>query len=243
MVRTLTLSVCFIVLFCGESIAVNKTFAQDESSVNAMIFSGNSPLVKQTWQDAANASSVNSASDPDLRKKQGRAFTHSLLLPGWGQFDAGKKTKGYVFFAAEVLLWGSLIGHNIYSNWLEEDYKGFASQHASVRGDHPHQFYVDIGNWLDERSYNEQRIRDRDFESLYTAPEDRWRWDSDQNRAAFKSQRIASDKAGRMIIFMAGGIVLNHLASAIDAAKSFKGNSHLSLSMNDKQQISLQLRL
>lgn len=151
---------------------------------------------------------------------RGDGFRRSLLLPGWGQMSAGNDTKGYIFLGVEVALIGGLIGSYFYSKWTEEEYQSFARQYGGVTGKHPHQFYVDAGNWTDNRSYNDKRLQERDFEALYTHPNDSWFWESDSRRREFKSMRIASDLAGQLIVFMAGGIVINHIASAIDAARN-----------------------
>ncbi len=150
----------------------------------------------------------------DVRMK---AFLKSVLIPGWGQISTGRTVRGYIFLGAEVALIAGYIGFQARETWLKDDYITYANQHANLIGDHPHQFYVDIGNWLDQRSYNEQRNLERDFEALYPRPTDTWSWDSDDNRAHFKSMRIASDISGRLAIFMVGGMIINHLASAIDA--------------------------
>jgi hypothetical protein len=38
-----------------------------------------------------------------------RAMKHSLLIPGWGQIDNGKKKKAVLFFAAEIICIGGYI--------------------------------------------------------------------------------------------------------------------------------------
>ncbi|MDP8228303.1 MAG: hypothetical protein P9M15_02485 [Candidatus Electryoneaceae bacterium] len=151
--------------------------------------------------------------------RRGKAFRKSLVLPGWGQISSGNKLKGYIFLGAETALIAGAIGYQMYGNWLEDDYTDFAGHHAGFVGDRSHQFYVDIGNWLDRQSYNEQRIRDRNFDALYNNPADDWQWDSDENRRHFKAMRISSDRSKQLVIFMVGGIIINHLASAIDAAR------------------------
>lgn len=167
------------------------------------------------WQSAQDAGSVETKTYG--RKDRGAAFRKSILIPGWGQITTGREIRGYIFLGAEVVLIAGYFGYRQHSAWLKDDYTTYANQHAGITGAHPHQFYVDIGNWMNRELYNEQRIRDRDFESVYTNPDDDWSWDSDANRAGFKSMRISSDKAKQLAVFMIGGLILNHLASAIDA--------------------------
>ena len=171
------------------------------------------------WEAAQTAASVSGDDDRNLHQQSGKAFRRSLILPGWGQLTNGNKLKGYIFLGVETALIAGAIGYQMYGNWLEDDYTAYAGQHAEVVGDRSHQFYVDIGNWLDRQSYNEQRIRDRNFDALYINPDDDWRWDSDANRRHFKAMRISSDRSQQLVIFMVSGIIINHLASAIDAAR------------------------
>ena len=47
-----------------------------------------------------------------------------------------------------------------------------------------------------------------------------WQWDSDAARAAYKDQRIASDNVLNNRKFVIAAIVINHIASAINAARA-----------------------
>jgi hypothetical protein len=172
---------------------------------------------------------VLSASAPDdaVRKQrqqvQGKAFWQSFLVPGLGQIATGRERIGYAFLSAEVGLVGSLIGLRVYAGRLEDDYRFFAAQHAGAPDGNDHQYYVDIGNWMEVQSYNEARLRGRSFDALYTDPDDAWSWDSDQNRVRFKKMRLDSDRARGTALMVVGGLVINHLFSAIEAAS---GASH-----------------
>jgi hypothetical protein len=100
-----------------------------------------------------------------------------------------------------------------------DDYRAMAALHAGVVGDHSHDFYVDIGNWDNVDDYNEQRLQDREFDRLYTSTLDSWEWDSKESRVQMEKIRIQSDKAFNSIYYLIGGIVLNHIASAIHAGR------------------------
>ncbi len=173
------------------------------------------------WESALNAASDIGNGDVGNRKSgKGIASLRSLLIPGWGQIKSGKKLKGYSFLAAEVTLITLLVTFKNYSGWLEDDYRAFARQHAGISGDKDHQFYVDMGNWQDHVSYNEQRIRDRQFDIMYTDSDEEWNWDSKDNRLHFKSLRIDADRADHNALLVTGALLLNHLLSAVDAARS-----------------------
>jgi len=173
-----------------------------------------------------------STTDKEKRIRQSKAFWQSLLVPGLGQLAMDRKASGYAFLTAEIALIGSLVGLRTYASRLEDDYRLYAYQHAGVPTNHDHMFYVDIGNWMNERLYNEARLRDRDFEAMYTNPEDAWSWDSDNNRTSFRSMRIDSDKARNTAVLVVGGMLINHLFSAIDAARGSTTQPSMSFTPN-----------
>jgi len=163
----------------------------------------------------------------------GRAFLKSLLVPGWGQYDLGRKNAALTFVGTELLLVGGMLTMNAYGASTRDDYEALATLYAGVIGDHGHDFYVDVGNWMSVDEYNERRLQGREYDALYTAPEDRWRWDTDEHRAEMEKLRIKSDRAINGVMFLVGGVVLNHLTSAVHAgrlaARQKQGASALSL--------------
>jgi len=151
------------------------------------------------------------------KKSRGRAFLQSLLLPGWGQYYAHSRTMMKVFVASEVLLWGTYAGFTTWSNWLEDDFRTFAVEHAGapVQGK-PDDYFVDIGNFDNIESYNQAQLRDRDVNDLYPATDEfAWNWDSAENRVKFEDLRVRSDRASNRAELTLAGIFFNHLVSAI----------------------------
>lgn len=181
--------------------------------------------------------------EKDIRKRQGNAFLKSLLIPGWGQLSQGRRTVGYAFIAAEISLLSSIIGLRTHAGWLEDDFKTFASQHAGVSGDWDRQYYIDIGNWMDRRSFNEERLRDRQFDRMYNNPAMDWTWDTDENRSHFKDIRISSDQARQRAVLFVGAVILNHLISSIEAGKSTGKNKVIGFNSPDHDSIVLSLSL
>jgi len=192
------------------------------SSFAAALQTGQNPTLQTNWENARSAATPDSEENGELKRRRGRAFVRSLLIPGWGQLTEDRRRRGYGFLAMEATLVASLVAFNSYRNWLEDDYRAYARQHAGVSGGHDHQFYVDIGNWNDRDAFNQQRLRYRQFDRIYTSPSDDWLWDSDRNRQHFKSIRIASDQAEQNALLVVGGLLLNHLLSAIDASRGVK---------------------
>jgi len=193
------------------------------------LYSPSAIINQLRWESANEANKTTGSKSENSNSGKGLTSLKSLLIPGWGQISSGNKLKGYAFLGAEVALITAVFTYRAYSGWLEDDYKAFAMQHAGISQDNEHLWYVDIGNWMNNASYNEQRLRDRQFDALYTRSGEEWQWDTDGNRREFKSMRIASDRAEQNALLMTGAIILNHLLSAVDASGEKKEKQTFSL--------------
>lgn len=162
-------------------------------------------------------------SQPSAGKKSvGLAALYSLALPGMGELYAGSFSSGRYFLAAEGVLWLTYAIFQVRADALRDDARSFAVGHAGVtlRGKSD-QYFVDIGNFLSIDEYNEKKLRDRDAGKVYDpALGYGWQWDSDGSRASFRDQRVASDNMYNNRKFVVAVILINHVASAINAARS-----------------------
>ena len=147
------------------------------------------------------------------------AFLKSFVIPGWGQYSLGRKNAALTFFGAELMLIGGMFTLNAYGRSTRADYQALAAAYAGVQGSHSHDYYVDVGNWMTVDQFNERRLQERNFDALYTSPSDQWSWDSDAHRAQMEMNRIRSDRAFNNVLYLVGGLVLNHVASAIHAGR------------------------
>jgi hypothetical protein len=152
--------------------------------------------------------------------KGGGAFLKSLLVPGWGQYTLGQKNAALAFFGTDMLLIGGMLSLNSYGHSTRIDYKAMAAAYAGVVGNHNHDFYVDVGNWMTTREFNERRLQGREFDALYTARDDQWSWTSDERRAEMEKTRIKSDRAFNSVLYLVGGMVMNHVISAVHAGRT-----------------------
>jgi hypothetical protein len=155
------------------------------------------------------------------KKSTGLAAMYSLLLPGMGEVYAGEFESGKYFLIAEGVLWLTYASFEIYGNQLRDDSRTFAQVHAGITpSGKEDQYFVDIGNFLDVRAFNEKKLRDREPEKLYKYPSDAWRWDSDLSRATYRDERIASENMYNNEKFVVAAIVINHVGSAINAVRA-----------------------
>jgi len=158
---------------------------------------------------------------PEETKSVTKAFFLSLLLPGTGEAYVGETGYTKVFMSIELAGWGLFIANRINVNKREEDYKNYAAEHAGLSSqDRTDQYWIDIGKYDDIYLFNEQRRRDRDIEALY--PESRnyqWQWDNHANRLYYDGYRIETRQIDENKIYIVGGIILNHVVSAINALR------------------------
>jgi len=148
---------------------------------------------------------------------KGKAIFRSFLIPGWGEFYAGRKKRARNFFVTEVLLWSAYASFKIYENWIEKEYTQFAKSHARIDPTgKPHKYFVNIGNYDNIYEYNATKLNHRQLEDVYPA-DHAWQWDNTQNRTDFEAMRIRADNSNYRAQFMLGVILVNHVVSAIDA--------------------------
>lgn len=168
----------------------------------------------------ATAKSSASVAPKDKPVNRGNAMLRSLLVPGWGESYLGYHTTARRFFWTDMLIWAGVIGLETYSNWKEDQFMALASQHAGAQmAGKNDAFYADIGNYNTTQEYNEAKIRDRNFDAVYTDASYFWSWDNAQNRQTYDHTRILSRSAHNKLIFFIGAAALNRLVSLIDTGK------------------------
>ncbi len=113
----------------------------------------------------------------------------------------------------------AILGSYSVSKRQDTEFKAYAAEHAGISPvGKDRQFWVDIGNYSSLLAFNEEHLRWRDFNALYEDNDTwTWAWDSNDNRERFENMRIASDSWMLRGSFFIGGVVLNHIVSAIDA--------------------------
>ena len=143
----------------------------------------------------------------------------SIILPGWGQYSLDHPKRGNFFISGEILGISLSAFSFIKSNNVKDIYIAMAAEHAGTNeSGKGHQYWVDIGNYNSSKDYNDEHLRWREYDALY--PDDemwRWQWDSEKNRERFENLRIESDNYELIGKFLIGGIIINHIISAIDA--------------------------
>ena len=175
---------------------------------------------------ASNSTQVGSFSagfqDEKPRKSVVLAIAYSLVLPGLGDLYAENFGTGKYFMGTDAGLWLTYGGIRVYGQWLKDDAKTLAVQSASANFDgKDDKFEVNLGNFADVLSYNDAKLRNREYELLYDPKSNfAWQWSSDADRLHYKDQRNRGEGTLRNSQFVLGALVLNRVISAISAARS-----------------------
>jgi hypothetical protein len=168
------------------------------------------------------STSINLSSNLSNEKKSvGLGIVYSLLLPGMGELYADSYSSGKYFTIADGVLWGTLIGMSAYSNWQEDNYKTYAASLADVvnDGNKDEEFYANIGDYTSVYTYNDQKALERNFNEMYDEEAYFWKWNSTDERRTYRDMWNSSETASNNIRFVVGGLILNRVISAINAAR------------------------
>jgi hypothetical protein len=216
-----------------------QLFAGSPSSRPLSTFETRLDLIGPVQSTSASSMSLPQDVSVSGKKSVGLAALYSLLIPGMGELYTGEfGSSGKYFLAAEGVLWLTWGTFDVYGNSVRDDSRAFAVAHASadVSGKDD-QFFVDLGNFMNTADYNEKKLRDREVDKLYDpAAGYAWQWDSDASRATFRDRRVSSDNAYNNRKFVIAAVIVNHVASAINAARAaIAHNKEIDSALGDLQ--------
>lgn len=154
------------------------------------------------------------------KKKPALAIIYSLLLPGMGELYADSYSSGKYFTIAEGALWGVFIGMNTYGSWQKNRYKSFAVSNAGITTEgKDKEYFGTISEYLNINDYNDEKALERHFDEMYSADKYYWNWQNPEDREKYRSMWVSSEQTFNDIRFVVGGMILNRLASAINAVR------------------------
>ncbi len=154
------------------------------------------------------------------QKSPAKAFLYSFLVPGLGHYYVENVGKACLFITADVILFGMGIGHTIYSETLEDDFKAFGAAHAGFDpAGKDKDYFIAASRFLTIYDYNNDMRLNRDFDKvLPETPGIVWSWDSPDNRTLFLQRRIDAKRIKNRRNFYFAGMFLNHVLSGIHAS-------------------------
>ena len=137
-----------------------------------------------------------------------------------GELYADAYSIGKYFTIADGLLWGTFIGMEVYSNWQENNYQTYAAANADVDNSNKDaDYYSTIGNYTSVFSYNEEKALERNYDEMLDPETDFWKWNTTEERQTYRDMWTSSEQTSNDIRFVVGGLILNRVASAINAAR------------------------
>ena len=163
------------------------------------------------------------------KKSVGLGIIYSLLLPGMGELYADAYDMGKYFTIADGILWGTYIGMSSYTSWQEDNYKSYAAVNAGVDNSNKDaDYYATISEYSNIESYNDQKALERNFDEMYNEQVYFWKWQTSEERETYRDMWLSSEQTSNDLRFIVGGLLLNRVVSAINAARLVsKYNSRL----------------
>jgi hypothetical protein len=149
----------------------------------------------------------------------------SAIVPGTGQLVMGQ-TRGWIYLGVEGAAWFSNWALRDAGNQSEEDYKEFADGHWAWDR---YESESDCGEGLGPIDYENERAalldafqnsRDDFYDDIGGLDVYACGWDAQNNRSRYEGMRDDADTLFRSARYAVTVAFLNHLVSAIDAAKS-----------------------
>jgi hypothetical protein len=152
-----------------------------------------------------------------------RAFFMSLLLPGWGQHALGEKGRSATFLGIEAISWLGFAGIQTMRGIYEDDYRAYAASVAGADLAGKDRTYFDDLSFYDTRvEHNQAALVSDQMDDggpvLYGATDD-WQWPTHEDRQRYRGRYNSARRMDQRLDYILLAISLNHLASAVDAAK------------------------
>lgn len=154
------------------------------------------------------------------KKNVGLAILLSAILPGMGELYAGSYSSGKYFTIAEGTLWGVYYGLNTFSNWQKDRYKAYAAAAAGVnlQGKDAN-YFANIADYTSIDEFNTSKALEQNFNEMYNTSQYYWYWQSNTDRKTYRNMWVNGEQSHNSIRFVVGALILNRLASAINAAR------------------------
>ncbi|PJA26228.1 MAG: hypothetical protein CO189_12070 [candidate division Zixibacteria bacterium CG_4_9_14_3_um_filter_46_8] len=196
-------------------------------SFSKIVYAEQPPKVRQLMISEISSGEADANGDKDLnwtepekqhKGKSGfKAGLLSVMLPGAGEFYLGNKSRAAVFVGTEAAIWGGYLAFHTWGDWLKNDYKSYAAEHADAKVYGKDDKFFDRMQFYDSRDwFNEIEGERYGYPYPYTDYY-YWHWDSPDSRKEFRKIRYNSKAAFRNATFMIGVAVVNRLASVVDA--------------------------
>lgn len=165
------------------------------------------------------------------------ALLRSVIVPGWGHHYVDKTdwTRGQVHLAADVVMLASFFGLNARVNNMQDQAISLAQLRSGVNPDNKDRsFRLALGRFNSLEEHNDFQRRSRNWDQIIEdTPENRWLWESADDRNKYSSLRDDADRIDSQLPAIITLLVANRVVSGISAfvrAKNLQGAPEISLS-------------
>jgi len=150
-----------------------------------------------------------------------KALLLSFIVPGLGHHyvDNENWTRGKIHLGSEIALLAGYFGLSARANRLENNLNTLATSKAGVslsgkdRG-----FELAIANYDNLEEYNDYQLRTRRWQNILpNTPENRWNWESDNDRFEFQNTRDRIANSENQLPTLLTLMVANRIFSGINA--------------------------
>ncbi|MBU8934683.1 MAG: hypothetical protein KOO62_11860 [candidate division Zixibacteria bacterium] len=225
-ILSLTVSLLIVMVVVGHGLELSKTPIQTQMS---QTIAGSGFGLKAVALNAFDSSNVEAKATLSGQKFGGqsklRAGLYSLLVPGWGQYYNGRKTKARVFFAAEIVTWVSYFSLRTYGAWKKDDMIRHAEAKAGANLDgKDDDFFVWLEKYRDIDRYNDiGRLLETGSEYFPDDASHHWSWQSTEDRAVFRELRESSRTAYRRARWVMLVGLFDRVLAVVDAVRDARG--------------------
>ncbi len=159
----------------------------------------------------------------------GRAFLYSLFVPGAGQRANGEEVKSGIFLMTEIICFSGAMFFSNQHELSEKRFVSFADTHFYYAGSDPdRKSYTEMWEYLKDRVYAKSNLPYEKvgeyYELIGKLPELRQFWDDPAQQDLYYDMRQDSNGYYKTMNAFWGALIVNHLASAVDAFISAKSD-------------------
>ncbi|HAH50526.1 MAG TPA: hypothetical protein DCL80_04350 [Balneola sp.] len=149
------------------------------------------------------------------------ALLLSFVVPGLGHqyVDNENWSRGKIHLGSEIALMAGYFGLNARANRLEGNLSILARSKAGVSlANRNREFELAVANFDNLAEYNDFQLRTRRWQNILPdTPENRWNWESDNDRFEFRDTRDRIANSENQLPTLLTLMVANRLLSGINA--------------------------
>jgi hypothetical protein len=179
------------------------------------------------WMD--NDAIAQEVTESDFRYQQnevrelrpGTAMLRSFALPGWGHYyvDRSSWRRGQFHLGADLVLITTWVYLHTNANMLEGNMYTLANAYAGINlRNSNRRLEIAVGNFMSLAEYNDAQLRSRNWDRiLEDTPENRWSWQTDEQRIDYVLLRDRMERARQQVPAVISLMVLNRVVSGVHA--------------------------